>query len=100
MKSEKTTQKETVSGRELRAFRENYLKFSLADTSRLLRIPVRTLEDYEADRRKVPAVVAVAIWLLQEKQERVTAGIIERLNRELDRHFPTGILSEAEPEEE
>lgn len=100
MKRKKTTQKETVSGAELRAFRQEFLRFSLADTSRLLRLPVRTLEDYEAERRPVPPVVAVAICLLREKQERVTRGIIEKLNREVDRHFPSGIPSEVEREEQ
>ncbi len=94
MASKKSTQFKSISGAELKAFRLDRLKFSLADTSRLLRIPVRTLEDYEAERRKVPAVVAVAIMLLQERQERITREIVERINRDVDREFPSGIISE------
>lgn len=94
-----TTQFETVSGDQLRAFREGFLGFSLADTARLLRTPKRTLEDYEAGRRKVPGVVAVAVWLLREREERVTAAIIDDLNREIDRAFPLGIPSECAEED-
>lgn len=89
----KTTQFKTVTGDELRAFREDHLKFSLADTSRLLRTPVRTLEDYEAGRRTIPGVVAVAIWLLKERSERVTREIVDELSRDIDRQFPRGIPS-------
>lgn len=99
-KHKKTTQFETISGDALRAFREEHLGFSLADTSRLLRTPVRTLEDYEAGKRTVPGVVAVAIWLLKERAERVTREIIEQFNRDIDRQFPCGIPSAAFSEEE
>jgi DNA-binding transcriptional regulator YiaG len=99
MAKKKTTQEKPINGEDLRAFRKNFLKFSLADTSRLLRIPVRTLEDYEAGRRRVPGVVGVAVYLLAEKQERVTRKILDELSREIDRQFPGGIPSELVPEE-
>jgi predicted transcriptional regulator len=94
----KTHAFETIDGAALRRFREEFLQFSLVDTARLLRTPVRTLEDYEAGRRPVPGVFAVAVCLLRERQERVTREIVERLNRDIDRQFPHGIPSAVEEE--
>lgn len=100
MKQKKDHAKETTSGDDLRRFRLEHLRFSLADTSRLLRIPVRTLEDYEAGRRAVPGVVTVAMILLQERQQQVTREIIEHLNAEVDRQFPGGIPSVTDEDQE
>lgn len=86
-------------GDELKAARKR-LKLSQAELAILLKTPARTLQDWEAGRRRVPGIALVAVVLLQERDERVMASIKAQIEERLDREFPHGIPSAPIQEDE
>jgi hypothetical protein len=68
--------------------------------ARLLETPLRTYQDWESGKGRIPGIIAVTLGLLKERDERITAEIIERMRQKILKDYPAGIPSEPEEEEE
>jgi hypothetical protein len=68
--------------------------------SGLLQTPLRTYQDWESGRGRIPGIIAVTLGLLLERDERITAEIIDRMRDRILKEYPNGIPSEQDTEEE
>jgi DNA-binding transcriptional regulator YiaG len=93
-KTTRNPQGEQMTAEDFRRVRTEELKFSQADLARVLRTPLRTLQDWERGVSRIPGVAVVALGLLVEKEERVMARIVSDIERRVDRQFPQGIDGE------
>lgn len=97
MTAKKTTHR--PSGAELLAYRREVLKLTRAAASGLTGIPVRTLEDTEAGRRRAGARrIMTAYRRLHRQMEQSTRRIVADLQQDIERRFPMGIASEGAAE--
>ena len=90
--SEKSTHE---NGKKLREIRES-VNYDLRSFAKCIGIPERTLQDYEYGKRKTPVEVVNAALSFRARDRKLTASIIKRAKKEIDRQFPNGILSEVD----
>jgi hypothetical protein len=91
-KSTRTKKPAMTAADLLRLRREmNYDKASL---SLLLDIPYRTLQDYEAGERGIPASFAGKMKAAHKADRRYMAAMSKALDKEFARQYPHGIRSE------
>lgn len=84
-----------MTGEEFKSARKVRLKVSQADLGRLMRTPLRTIQDIEAQGdRPVRGVYSVCLRLLIERDQWVMQAISDKIARDLDRRYPNGIASE------
>lgn len=75
-----------MSPAELKTARRK-LGLSQQELSDLLRTPCRTYQDWEAGRRRIPGIAAVAMSLLASRDERVMADIKADIAARIERDF-------------
>jgi transcriptional regulator with XRE-family HTH domain len=66
----------------------------------LLQTPLRTYQDWESGRGRIPGIIVLTLHLLKERDERITAEILQRAAERITKEFPNGIPSEPESEYE
>jgi DNA-binding transcriptional regulator YiaG len=64
--------------------------------ARLLQTPLRTYQDWESGRGRIPGIMAVTLGLLLERDQRITAEIVARLKAQIVKEYPSGIPSKIE----
>ena len=77
-----------MTAAELKEARQR-LGFGQSDLARALRVPLRTLQDWEADRRKIPGIAQVAVALYAERDRWVMKSIVDSAVDAAARQFPT-----------
>ncbi len=77
---------ENMTPAELRAARIR-LGMNMAEMAKTLRTPYRTYQDWEAGRRTIPGVCAVAVELLLKRDRWVMLAIEAKIARE----YGTGV---------
>lgn len=80
-----------MAGEELRQLRRE-MKYGVADMYRILGLPRRTYQDYEAGKRGIPQRVAVAARAAHRRDREFMAGLPGRIHACLDRQFPGGMI--------
>lgn len=76
------------------------MSLTQAELAEMLQTPLRTYQDWESGRGRIPGIMAVTLGLLQERDEKITTSVLARLAARIDRQFPAGIPSEIDMEEE
>jgi len=72
--------------------------YSQSEFAILLETPLRTYQDWEGGKGRIPGIMAVTLRLLKEREERITAEIIERRRVEILARYPNGITSARDTE--
>lgn len=94
-KSKKSTRKPqpAMTAAELKRLRLE-MGFDKASLALTLELPYRTLQDYEAGRRSIPAKFSSKMRAAHRADRRFMAGVARRTDRELRATYPRGIPSE------
>lgn len=66
--------------------------FEPRDMYRTLELPRRTYQDYEAGKRGIPAELATRIREMHRRDRELMNGIGDRVDAELHRQYPGGVL--------
>lgn len=85
----------------LKVIREE-IGFAPRDMYRTLGIPRRTYQDYEAGKRRIPDAIANAVFAELKWNRKFMEGLAARVDTELLRVFPDGMIpsNQVEKEEE
>jgi DNA-binding XRE family transcriptional regulator len=75
-------------------------KYSQAEMAELLHTKLRTYQDWEAGKGRIPGLTAALLGLFLERDQRITREILERAALRISAEYPAGIPSAPEPEEE
>jgi DNA-binding transcriptional regulator YiaG len=73
-----------------------WIGFSLRDLAAVMRIPYRTLQDYEYGKRRIPDSFAVRFEAEIEREARIKAEVYQSIERRIAEEHPDGIPSEPE----
>lgn len=99
-KNQKKSKKRThMTGEELRLLRLE-MKVGPCDMYRLLGLPRRTYQDYEAGRRSIPLEVAIKARAAHRRDREFMANLPAKIFAALDRQFPGGIIPAAAEKED
>lgn len=71
------------------------MRYSLSDLSQLIGIAKSTLQRYEDGSANVPEDVAAKMEFELKRDKAWKKQMLKRINADLDRQFPDGIISEA-----
>lgn len=83
-----------MTGSEFKTARKTRLKLSQAELGIAMQTPKRTIQDIEAlGDQDVRGVYAACIELLIWKDAVVMQAVIEKVQRDIDRDHPGGIIS-------
>jgi hypothetical protein len=95
MKAVKSTRirKPAMTPEELKGLRLE-MRYDLASLSYLLVIPYRTLQDYEAGKRGIPASFAEKMKAAHKADRDYMRRAARRLDKEFTRMYPRGFLPE------
>jgi len=74
--------------------------YSQGELARLLKTPLRTYQDWESGKGRIPGIMLTTLGLLKERDERITARILEDARARILKEFPNGIPSELEGNDE
>jgi transcriptional regulator with XRE-family HTH domain len=88
-----------MTSEELKTTRKSW-GYSQPEFAALLQTPLRTYQDWESGRGRIPGIMRVTLGLLLERDERITAKILGAIQTRITKDYPNGIPSEPEPEEE
>ncbi len=88
-----------MTGLELKALRQE-MHFDKRSLALLLSVPYRTLQDRESGKRGIPEEFAEKMREAHRKDREFMAGIVTRVDEEINRQFPMGIPSEISPQDE
>lgn len=58
--------------------------YSQKEAARRMRTPLRTLQDWESGRRRVPGLALVVVELLAEKEEKTMEIVKRQISQRLD----------------
>jgi len=75
-------------------------RYSQSEMAMVLQTPLRTYQDWESGRGRIPGVIVVTLVILKERDQRLTAEIVERCRQRVLDEYPAGIPSEPDIEEE
>ena len=81
----------------MRAIREE-MGFSLRDLAAVMKMPYRTLQNYEGGQRNIPQEFSKALKAEQAKTAQIRAEVYAGIAADIARSYPHGIRSAAEPE--
>lgn len=84
---------------QLKTVRKSW-RYSQNEMAEALQTPLRTYQDWESGRGRIPGVICVTLTILKERDEKLTAEIVERCRQRVLQEYPAGIPSEQESEEE
>lgn len=82
-----------MSGAELKQLRLE-MGIGACGMYRILGLPRRTYQDYEAGRRGIPEHVAIAARAAHQRERSFMASLSDRIAAAIDRDYPHGIPSE------
>ena len=89
-----------MTGPELKALRQE-MHMDMRSMSLILdKMPYRTYQDYEYGKRGIPESVAERVREAHRKDREFMAGIVARVDEEINRQFPMGIPSEISLQDE
>lgn len=80
---------------EFRNMRE-LMRFSLAELSRVVGIPYRTLQDYEYGKRRIPSRVADLMRRELKRSQQIRRQVLACIDSRIDRELPERFISEAD----
>lgn len=72
------------------------MRFGLRDLATVMKVPYRTLQNYEGGQRAIPQEFADALRAEQIRHNRIRTEIYERIEADIDRMYPNGIRSAQE----
>ncbi len=76
------------------------VRLSQVELAEMLQTSVRTYQDWEGGRGRIPGIMAVTLGLLMERDEKVTKTVLAKIAARIERDCPEGIPSEIQEDEE
>ncbi len=84
-----------MTKQEMKAIRLD-MRFGLRDLAAVMKIPYRTLQNYEGGQRAIPQAFADLLRAEQIKERQIKAELTAAMEARLDREYPNGIKSAPE----
>jgi transcriptional regulator with XRE-family HTH domain len=72
--------------------------YSQPEFAELLGTKLRTYQDWELGKGRVPAIISLTLVLLRERDQRITREILDRAAARIAEEYPQGIRSEIDAE--
>lgn len=72
------------------------MRFGLRDLAAVMKVPYRTLQNYEGGQRAIPQEFSEALRAEQIRHNRIRTEIYKQIEADIDRMYPNGIRSAPE----
>jgi len=80
---------------QLKTIRKTW-NYSQPEFSELLGTKLRTYQDWESGKGRVPSIISLTLVLLRERDQRITRAILDSAAARIAEEYPLGIPSEEE----